>query len=369
MRIFLTICLVAPAALIFLELRDYIDTRQSTATRELLGVEYLRALEPLAVALDTAQAAAVAGAAAPVRGSDSALRSAVAGVAAVDQRAGSALGTSERWRDLRTRIEALPQQSDPRTVYTAHHDVAGLLAVLTDRVGQRSGLSTDAEVGTNFLHRAVSGDLPRVTLQIGRFADLMKVNRGRSPDAPELADLLELQRSASRAGADLVDSMEAAADDTTNSALTTSIYTQLNEVRTVLDQFASAAGLLADGYVSTADVEVVGTQRTHLSRAASILSEIAFDQLDRLLTERRDAAGRERTLAVAGLVVLVSLALAPTAFGVRDVYVRRRESRVRSDLDEPPIGSGPEWARHSAVQANAARGNATPRRERAGAAR
>ena len=67
LRLLLTMGLVAPAAFLFVELVDYIDTVESTASRELLGVEYLRGLEPVAGALGAVQTAVVSGASPVVR--------------------------------------------------------------------------------------------------------------------------------------------------------------------------------------------------------------------------------------------------------------------------------------------------------------
>src|SRR5262245_31858425 len=66
MRILLTIGLIAPAAFLFIDLRNYIDVRASASVRELLGVEYLRALEPLGTALGETQAAVISAASASI---------------------------------------------------------------------------------------------------------------------------------------------------------------------------------------------------------------------------------------------------------------------------------------------------------------
>jgi hypothetical protein len=82
-----------------------------------------------------------------------------------------------------------------------------------------------------------------------------------------------------------------------------------------------------------------------------------------LLTARRDAAGRQRVGAVLAFVVIVLLALLPTAYGARDMARRRRDERAYALDRADPIGPGPQWTREVAA------GRATTGRERAGAAR
>jgi hypothetical protein len=360
MRIFLTIGLIAPAVFLFIELRDSIEVRQATASRELLGVEYLRALEPLASALAEAQSAAIAGASVAIDATNATLQERIATTADVDARIGVALGVSERWTNLRRAMEALPRRGEPRTLYTGYHDVMDLELALVSRVAQLSGLSVDANADTHYLHRAVTVDLPELTVATGRLADLAEINQTATLGVVDLAELVELQEDAAKAAAHLVESMETAASGTTDSTLVNNVFAPLDAVRGDLDRLAAAGGSITDGKVTAVDAEVIATLRTNLAKAASTLATSIFDQLSSQLTGRRDGADRDRLYVVIAVSVLVALALLPAAAGTRDLLRLQRDQRARERLENAePIGPGPQWSREPAGLG----------RERAGAAR
>jgi hypothetical protein len=358
----LTIGLIAPAAFLFIELRNSIEDRQATASRELLGVEYLRALEPVASALAEAQSAAIAGASNAVDAANATLRERIADAAETNARIGVTLGVSERWTNLRGAIEALPRRGEPRALYSAYHDALDLELALVARVAELSGLAVDASPDAYYLHRAVTTDLPELTASTSRLADVAALNQSGTGtlSVVDLAGLVELQEDAGHAAASLVRSMETAATGTTDATLVNNVFAPLDGVRADLDQLSGAGSSITDGQVSPVDAEVLSTLRTNLAKAASGLAASIFDQLTAQLTARRDGAGRDRQYAVIAVTMLVVLSLFPTFAGTRDLLRVQRDQRARERLENAePIGPGPQWSREP-VGAG---------RERAGAAR
>ena len=360
MRILLTISLIAPAAFLFIELWNFIDVRESASARELQGVEYLRALEPLGTALGETQTAVIGGSSANTDAAGKTLEERIAGVASVDARIGGALGVHERWVNLRTQIEALPKRGDPRGLYTNSADGTALQVALVERIAQASGLAVDPDADLFALHSAVTTDLPELTVATGRLADLTTLNQRAHLSVADIAAMQNLLGQANAAGAHLVAATETAATATTNNTLVSTVFAPLDKVRGDLGQLAAQGDTLFDGQVTPADAQVFNTLRGNLALAASRLSTSIFDQLTIQLTQRRDSAGRDGEYATIALGLVILLALLPSARGVLDLLRYRRERRAFRRLDEePPIGPGPQWTR----------GAGGTVRERAGATR
>jgi hypothetical protein len=360
LRMLLTMGLIAPAAFLFMELRNFIDVRASASVRELQGVEYLRALEPLGTALGETQTAVISGLSASTDAAGKTLEERIAGVASVDERNGGALGVHARWVNLRTQIDALPKRGDPRALYTSYADVTALQVALVERIAQASGLAVDPDADLFALHSAVTTYLPELTVATGRLADLATLNQLAQLSVADTAAMQNLLGEANAAGAHLVAATETAASVTTDNTLVSNVFAPLDTVRGDLGRLTAQGGTLFDGQVTHADAQVFNTLREDLALAASKLSTSIFDQLTIQLTQRRDSAGRngEYTTIALGLVIL--LALLPSVRGVLDLLRYRRERRAfRRPDEEPPIDPRPQWTR-------AAVGTA---RERAGAAR
>jgi hypothetical protein len=360
MRILLTIGLIAPTAFLFIDLKNFIDVRESASVQELLGVEYLRALEPLGTALGDTETAVISASAASIDAAGKRLEERIAGVASVDERNGLALGVHARWVNLRAQIAALPKHGDPRTLYTNYADVTALQLALVDRIAQASGLAVDPDADLFALHSAVTTDLPELTVETGRLADLATLNQLTHLSVADTAAMQNLLGQASAAGAHLVAATETAATATTDNTLVSNVFAPLDTVRGDLGRLAAQGDTLVDGEVSHLDAQVFNTLRQDLALAATRLSTSIFDQLTTQLTQRRDSAARNGGYAIVALGLVILLALLPSAWGVLDLLRYRRERRAfRRRDEEPPMDHGPQWTRASAGTA----------RERAGAAR
>jgi hypothetical protein len=360
MRILLTLGLIAPTAFLFIEAQNSIDVRESASARELQGVEYLRALEPLGTALGEIQSAVISGSSVSTDAARKTLEERITGVASVDERLGGALAVHARWVNLRTQIEALPKRGDPRGLYTNYTGVTALQVALVERVAQASGLAIDPDADLFALHSAVTTDLPALTVATGRLADLATLNQLVQLNVADTAAMQNLLGQANAAGAHLVAATETAATDTTDNTLVSNVFAPLDRVRGDLGRLAAQGDTLFDGLVSHADALAFNTLREDIALAASRLSTSIFDQLTIQLTQRHDSAGRNGGYATIALGLVVLLALLPSAWGVLDLLRYRRERRAFPRLDEePPIGPGPQWTQ----------GAAGTGRERAGAAR
>jgi hypothetical protein len=331
LRVLLTIGLAAPATALFVGFDGRLVEQRAGAARELLGVQYLRALQPLATALGQAQSAAVNGDSAATRSAAAALDTAIADAAAVDERIGDELGTRARWRDLRTRIAALPDDGEARGVYTVYRDVSGLLRALTTRVGELSGLTNDAETDAYYLHRAVTTDLPDLVLAAGRLSDVAVISTGTATKPADLAELIALHRQITAVGELLDEDVQAAASATPEGLPTTTVHGALEVVRTELGRFLAAADTVIDTDVKPAEAAAVAAARTKLGTATATLSVTIFDELRTLLGNRRDSASTGQTLGLVALMVAVALAMVPTVAGAVD-YLRHRRARPAFEL-------------------------------------
>ena len=359
LRVLLTIGLAAPATALYAGLDGRLDEQRAGAARELLGVQYLHALQPLAAALGQAESAAVTGDSAATRTAAAALDAAVADVATVDERIGDELGTRARWRDVRTRIAALPDDGEARSVYPSYRDVSELLRALTTRVGDLSGLTNDAQTDAYNLHRAVTADLPDLMLAAGRLSDVSVIGAGTGTGTgagtkvADLADLIALHRQTTAIAGQLDEDLQAAASSTPEGLPTTTVHGALEVVRTELGRFLAAADTVIDGEVKPAEAAAVTAARAKLATASATLSGTIFDELQTLLGNRRDAASRGRTLSLVALMVAVVLAVVPAVAGAVE-YLRHRRARPAFEL-----GPGtPAWPD----------GTAAAERERVGAA-
>ncbi|MGY0007440.1 hypothetical protein ACW0Q9_26440, partial [Micromonospora sp. I033] len=149
----LVLALLAPLGLLFAQTDGHTGDDRDLATRERLGVRYLRALGPVTDALADAQTTAVAGR--PV--SRTALTAAVEQAAQVDSAIGDRLRTRERWAGVRAKLEALPDRgfADPEAAFQAYGEISDLLLALHRKVREASGLVRDPRSDSFFVQDAV----------------------------------------------------------------------------------------------------------------------------------------------------------------------------------------------------------------------
>jgi hypothetical protein len=323
-RILFALLLLVPAGVLFAGARASAADEQDRTARELLGVDYLRAMQPLTVALLSAQSEAVAGRSV----NTAAMTQAFADMDAADAREGDGLGLHDRWQGLRAKVQGLPAQGTGRAMYTAYGEASDLMLALYGRARQTSGLAADPKADAVSLERVVAVDLPQINVAMGRYADLTQIGAGSDLSAAGLAEVLAARQAVGSPGRELVDSMQSAVDSTSSVTLSGNVLGEVDAMRRGLDAVANAPGP-AGSRLASADVTAASSLRANAASASAALSAKVLDALAELLTQRHDSAGRDVTrtnLALGAAVVLAVLLLALEVTG----WPRRRR--------EPPPG-------------------------------
>ncbi|GAB3071219.1 hypothetical protein [Micromonospora schwarzwaldensis] len=305
----LALALVAPLGLLFALVDGNTTDDHELASRERLGVRYLRALGPVTDALVEAQSTAVAGA--PV--SRASLNAAIEQVAAVDAAVGDELRSHERWAGLRAKLEGLPDRgfADPEAAYRAYGEANDLLLALHRKVRESSGLIRDPRSDSFFLQDGIGGDLPTATVLAGRLADLVRLaaKRPAAERAKTGIELAELRVAAFGPANDLVTDLRVAVDSSESTDLGANVLTPLDAYQRSLEAFTAAGG----GRAAPNPAQLTAAGLAAQS-AAKQLRAVILDQLDTLLKERLDALDRDRLLAriAAGVAVALLVGLAVT---------------------------------------------------------
>ncbi|MEO3928203.1 hypothetical protein ABGB07_30685 [Micromonosporaceae bacterium B7E4] len=326
LRVLLAVALLLPAGVLFSSAWRGNDDRLTVAERERHGVEYLRSLGQVTLALVDAQSGAVAGRAAAA----AALRTAVEETSAIDVRYGAELRTSERWAGLHAKIEALPDRppANPQEAWTVYTETTDLLLALYAKVRESSGLIRDPESDSYHLQDAVAEELPEALVAAGRLADRSVLAAGRSGGDPlRTAGELALARSAVLApAADLVENLRAAVENTASRTLGGNLLSRLDGYQRAVEDLAT---LTRDS--AAPNPIQVGAARASAQLAGSGLATIILTELDILLRDRVDGLTGERRIAAGALALAVLLVLALAALPV----LAARSTRVGT-----PAGAG-----------------------------
>ncbi|MEV0429850.1 hypothetical protein [Micromonospora sp. NPDC050495] len=327
----LVLVLLAPLGFLFVQAeRDSADDHD-LASRERLGVRYLRALGPVTDALVEAQAIAVAEGTV----SRASLAATIEGVAAVDNAVGDQLRTHERWAGLRAKLESLPDRGigDPEATYRAYGEASDLLLALYHKVRESSGLIRDPRADSFFLQDGIGGDLPTATVLAGRLVDLARLaaKRPAADRARAGAELVELRVSALGPATDLVADLRSAVDSSESTDLGANVLTPLDTYQRSLETFAvySAPGA---GRAAPSPDQLT---RAGISaqNAAKQLRTVILDQLDALLRDRLDALERDRLLG--RIAAGAALALIAGIVALHVAALRRDRSRATPARREP----------------------------------
>ncbi|WP_159079287.1 MULTISPECIES: hypothetical protein [unclassified Plantactinospora] len=333
LRVLLAVALLIPVGVLFSSAWRSNDDRLAGTERERHGVEYLRALGQVTLALVDAQSGAVAGRAAAA----AALRTAVEQTSAIDVRYGAELRTSERWAGLHAKIEALPDRppGNPQDAYTVYTETTDLLLALYAKVRESSGLIRDPDSDSYHLQDAVAEELPEALVAAGRLADRSVLASGR-PRGDRLRTASEL--ALARADvlgptADLVDNLRSAVESTASRTLGGNLLSRLDGYQRAVEDLAT---LTRD---STAPNPIqVGAARASAQLAGSGLATIILTELDILLRERADARVDERRIIVGALVLAVLLVLAVAALPVLAARAAARAGRAPAEAGDPVTG-------------------------------
>ncbi|WP_410814536.1 hypothetical protein [Micromonospora sp. 067-2] len=323
--------LLAPVGLLLAQTWQQTGDDRNLATRERLGVQYLRALAPVTDALVNAQSAAVSGRPA----SSEALTRAVEEAAAVDARIGAELRSQERWAGLRAKLEALRDRSptDPESAYAAYTEVSDLLLALHRKVRDSSGLVRDPGPDSFFLQDSAGQDLPQAVVAAGRLADMATLapRRPAAEQARSLLELAGLRVAALAPASDLVDDLRAAVDSSESTDLGASVLTPLDTYQRSVEALA-AYSAPARG-TGTIDPGQLAATRLNAQAASKQLQPVILSELDALLAERIDELDRDRWWAVGAATAAVLLL---GWIGVLLLAAARRARRRATVVATPP---------------------------------
>lgn len=337
LRALLAVALLAPVGVLFTSTWRGNDKQRSVIELERNGVEYLRALEPVMLALVDARAGAVAGR--PVDAGT--LHRAVDHAHGVNKRLGAQLRATERWTGIRTTIQALPDTAtnDPVRASAAYGEVADLLLALYAKVRQSSGLARDQAADSFHLQDAVADELPRALDAAGRLADLVVLaSRRPAADQPELATTLALARAAALGPAtDLLNNLRAAVENTESRTLGGNLLSRLDSYQRTVEVLAALATPAGNAEFTLPDPTRVTSARSAAQVSGAELGVIIHDELDTLLRERADDLRGERWLGIVALALAVLLVL---ALVVVTVLAARRRVPVTVTATPAEAGTG-----------------------------
>jgi hypothetical protein len=315
--------------------RSWVDTGSAAtvAASERQGIVYLHPMVALIGKLGDAQSAAVRG----DRVDDAVVRKAVASVATADQKVGRALGTSQRFTDLRGRIEAaLTGGATGRTAYQTYSDVMALTIDLFRQVGDESQLIHDQDLDSYYVMVAAVEQLPDAIVNAGRAADLVALAGSSQLQGDDAIRAAVARYSVATDGEQVTAGVNKAVNATTDPELGTSVAQPLDTFRAAVDAFAPPT-MLAQlaGAVDAANLAAGAHQ---VFTAAVPLAHRLLYSLDDLLAARQAGIrGQqqfiERTAGLGGAAWLVLLVLL--------VAVRRRPAMAPT----APAATGPTPAR------------------------
>jgi hypothetical protein len=313
LRALFVILLLVPVGALFLQSWRSTERDLSVTTAERAGINYVRSLNQLTLALTGAQSAAVAG----WNSSADALTRAMAEVATVDQRYGEELRTRERWSGLQAKIAALRSQPlvDGHTAYGAYVEVTDLLLDLYAKVRESSGLIRDPGVDSYFLQEGAAKELPEVVIAAGRLADLM-VLASRQPASQRMQAVVELvaaQTAVAGAAGNLTQSLRAAVDGTQSGTLTQGLLGLLDAFQQNIEQLPAGPALLDVGGPAGQTGRLSGAGES-VRDAATKLSDGILAGLDGLIVGRANEVRRTQRIAIgatvlAGLLILAAVIL------------------------------------------------------------
>jgi hypothetical protein len=349
-----TLAMLVPVGLLFLQLRRAGDDDISRTRIERQAVAYLAALTPLLSAVTEAQSTALRGR----TGALPAVEAAVAEVAQVDKLHGTALGVHERWSTLADKVGRLPAAGDPTAVLQSHVEATDLLLALYDAIRDNAALSRDPDADVSRMQQAAAVDLPRTVIFATRSADLAPLVAATTGDVQQQlrAGLAAASAGAAASVADATENLQTASDDTASASLSSNILGTLDKFRRAIEAITLNTG---DGGRGPNQAQLANAY-SDLQQGLSALASTVLAETDKLLVARIDdrQAAQRTQLIVAGAAVLGAVLLLTLLFA------RRR----RPTAAEPATQERPDARRADSGPPGGAAG--IPRgRERSGALR
>lgn len=349
----LAVAMLVPVGALFVEHLRHLGSAKSSATLERQGVEYVSALNRVAVALTDAQSAAVSDRPLPHDG----LARAIEATDEVDGRLGEQLRVQERWSQLRDRVGQLSgtEYADPRTAYDDYGEATDLLLDLYNKLRETSGMIRDADPDAYYLQDAAAEELPEAMVAAGRLADLVVIASTASADgqAPDNAEISVARVAVSSPSTDLAADLQAALESTASRTLSSNVLSQLDQF--LAEKDALLAAVRPDGRVAEVEPVRVTVVREQLQVAAAELLGALLTEMDSLVAARVDQLTGSQLTAIGAAVAAVLLTaglLWVILFDAR--WPGRGHGRDTADSGAGGSGAGGEPGDDGAVPAEGA---------------
>ncbi len=304
------------------------------AQAERQGIAYLQPLTEILDKMVDAQSTTVEGGVADSSG----LQQGISAVDAVEKKYGDALGSGQRWTDLRGRINTLiNQRPSGEPAYRAYTDVVQLVVELINKIADSSNLVLDPVLDSYYLMDATVLRLSEVTVFAGRASDLARLaNSVTNPAERAQAEtrIGVARYQVARESEGIATGLRKAMDATSSSSLGPAITTQLDTFRSAVDEFVPPVTLLQD--LNQVDTATLALKAGEVREAARKLNTATLTELDKLLESRVNQVGvsRMQTLGLGSLALLFSaLVLWAMAKGGRREKPVVAPAKDRADSD------------------------------------
>lgn len=306
----------------------------NSARAEQQGIAYLQPLTDILGKMVDAQSTTVEGGVADSSG----LQQGISAVDAVEKKYGDALGSGQRWADLRGRINTLiNQRPSGDSAYRAYTDVVQLVIDLINKIADSSNLVLDPVLDSSYLVDAAVLRLPEVTVFAGRAADLARLansitNPAERAQAETRVGVARYQVARESEG--LATGLRKAMDVTSSSSLGPAVTTQLDTFRTAVDEFVPPVTLLQD--LDRVETVALTLKAGEVREAARNLNAAILTELDKLVEARANQFGvaRTQTLGLGSLALLLSvLVLWVMAKGARRLEPATAPAGDRADSE------------------------------------
>jgi hypothetical protein len=255
---------------------------QTVIAHERAGVVYLHPLTALIGALVQAQSTAVGGEPVDAEVVDRALK----GLGTAEAKVGALLGTTQRFNDLRTKIDtALANPVTAKASFDLYTGLLTLANALQRQVGDSSNLIHDADLDSFYLMDAAVIRLPLAMVYDGKTLDLVNLAGGRNLAGEDAVKAAVARYGVADAGEQVSAGLAKSVDVTDRASLGTNIAQQLDAFRSAVDAFAPPTMLnnLATGM----DAVLLGPAARQVFATALPLAHRLLAELDAVLASRQ----------------------------------------------------------------------------------
>jgi hypothetical protein len=335
----LVVAVAVPLAVTFVQFWSTTGEDVTLVRNERRGIDAIRPMVDLLGELSEAQHQAVTDALVDV----GELREDVGTVDAAVKRTGAAVGSQERWAELKKAIEGLMARSSDlrgQAAFNAYSEALDQTTALIVKVGDNSDLLLDPKADTYYIVDAILLRLPPVLVNNARISEMAELHAKATPGQKKLYEgRIAVARDRIATAAEGVETgLRKAFDATTSDTLGPNLLGQLDAFRSTVEPIApSATALGLPDNTSPADLRdtlAISNRATELRRATLQLAGSSLVELDAVLSDRQGALDTQRT-AVA-LILAVGLALAAGA-----LWLLLPVRRERPQAPVPAVTTGP----------------------------